>query len=53
MEKARERMVLISFHVPQTYVELIDEFVKLGYFPNRSEAIRTALKEFLEKFKSG
>lgn len=53
MKKARERMVLISFHVPQTYVELIDQFVRFGYFSNRSEVIRTALKEFLEKFKSG
>ncbi len=51
MSKERERMVLISFHVPQSYVEVLDELVKLGLYPSRSEAIRAALRELLNKYK--
>ncbi|ABO07963.1 transcriptional regulator, CopG family [Pyrobaculum calidifontis JCM 11548] len=48
----REKMVLISFHVPQSYVEMLDELVKSGVFPNRSEAVRAALRELLNRYMS-
>jgi len=51
VSKERKRMVLISFHVPQSYVEMLDELVKLGLYPSRSEAIRAALRELLNKYK--
>ena len=51
MSKEREKMVLISFHVPRSYVEVIDELVRLGLYPSRSEAIRVALRELLGKYK--
>jgi antitoxin ParD1/3/4 len=51
VSKEREKMVLISFHVPRSYVEVIDELVRLGLYPSRSEAIRAALRELLSKYK--
>lgn len=47
----RDRMVLISFHVPQTYLEALDELVRLGVYPSRSEAVRAALRELLARYK--
>lgn len=47
----RDRMALISFHVPQTYLEALDELVRLGIYPSRSEAVRAALRELLAKYK--
>ncbi|MEM1519441.1 MAG: ribbon-helix-helix domain-containing protein [Pyrobaculum sp.] len=51
MERLREKMVLISFHVPRSYVENIDELVRLGHYPNRSEAIRAAIRELLDRYR--
>ncbi|WP_167827678.1 ribbon-helix-helix domain-containing protein [Pyrobaculum islandicum] len=51
MAKEREKMILISFHVPQSYVEILDELVKMGFYPSRSEAIRAALRELLNRYK--
>jgi Predicted transcriptional regulators containing the CopG/Arc/MetJ DNA-binding domain len=50
-DRKKMKMVLISFHVPQAYVEALDELVKLGKYPSRSEAIRAALREMLNKYK--
>jgi len=51
VSKEREKMVLISFHVPRSYVEVLDELVRMGVYPSRSEAIRAALRELLGKYK--
>lgn len=51
VDRQKERMVLISFHAPQSYVETLDELVRMGVFPTRSEAIRAALRELLSKYK--
>ncbi|MEZ0318622.1 MAG: ribbon-helix-helix domain-containing protein [Pyrobaculum sp.] len=51
MNDKRDRMALISFHVPQTYLEALDELVRLGIYPSRSEAVRAALRELLAKYK--
>ncbi|MEM3996159.1 MAG: ribbon-helix-helix domain-containing protein [Pyrobaculum sp.] len=51
MSDKRDRMVLISFHVPQTYLEALDELVRLGVCPSRSEAVRAALRELLARYK--
>jgi len=52
VSEKKEKMILISFHVPQSYVEMLDELVKSGVFPNRSEAVRAALRELLSKYMS-
>jgi len=36
-------MQTISINLPKKYIQTIDELVGLGYFSNRSEAIRTAI----------
>jgi len=45
--KAKEKMVLISVHVPKQMLEELDELVKKGVFPSRSEAIRIAIRDLL------
>ncbi|AFA39717.1 putative transcriptional regulators containing the CopG/Arc/MetJ DNA-binding domain [Pyrobaculum oguniense TE7] len=50
MTREKEKMILISFHVPRSYVEILDDLVRMGLYPSRSEAIRSALREFLNKY---
>jgi len=50
-EKQR-RMVLISVHIPKQMLEELDRLVAEGRFPNRSEAIRTAIRDLLLKERS-
>jgi len=45
--KAKEKMILISVHVPKQMLEELDELVKKGVFPSRSEAIRIAIRDLL------
>ncbi|MHA1821896.1 MAG: ribbon-helix-helix domain-containing protein [Promethearchaeota archaeon] len=40
-------MKLISLYVPDMYITLIDELVEAGFFPNRSEAIRVAIRDLI------
>jgi antitoxin ParD1/3/4 len=47
----REKMVLISFHLPPYYVDVLDNLVKKGVYPNRSEAIRDAIRQLLLHFR--
>jgi len=45
--KAKEKMILISVHIPRQMLEELDELVKRGTFPSRSEAIRVAIRDLL------
>jgi len=47
--KSKERMVLISVHLPKQMLEEIDELTSQGVFPSRSEAIRIAIRDLLYK----
>jgi len=47
--KSQDKMTLISVHVPKKMLEELDELVRRGIFPNRSEAIRAALRDLLYK----
>ncbi|MCR8433805.1 MAG: ribbon-helix-helix domain-containing protein [Crenarchaeota archaeon] len=44
-------MRLITLHVPQRFIEALDELVAKGWYPNRSEAIRVAIRDFLKEMK--
>lgn len=44
-------MKLITLHVPQKFIEALDELVARGWYPNRSEAIRVAIRDFLREMK--
>jgi Arc/MetJ-type ribon-helix-helix transcriptional regulator len=50
--KSKERMVLISVHLPKQMLEEIDELTSQGVFPSRSEAIRIAIRDLLYKERS-
>ena len=40
----------ISLHIPFNYERNIQKLIRLGIVSSRSEAIRIALKEFLDKY---
>ena len=40
-------MKLISLHLPEIYIQALDQLVKDKYYPNRAEAIRTAVRDLL------
>ena len=41
-------MKLITLHLPIHYIKALDGLVKDGYYPNRAEAIRTAVRDLLK-----
>ena len=45
--KAKEKMVLISVHLPKQMLDGLDEMVRQGRFPSRSEAIRVAVRDLI------
>jgi len=47
--KGTNTMELISVHIQKQALEEIDELVKQGVFPSRSEAIRYAIRKLLAK----
>ena len=44
-------MVLISVHIPVQMLEELNELVKRGAFPSRSEAIRVAIRDLILREK--
>ncbi len=48
-EQRNSKMRLVSVQVPEKYVDDIDRLVVDGSFPNRSEAIRYAVRELLKR----
>jgi len=45
----RHPMKNISINIPDIYDENIQKLIKMKLIPSRSEAVRTALREFLKK----
>ena len=43
------RMRIISVQIPQGLINAMDQLVKRGVYPNRSEVIREAIRELLKK----
>ncbi len=41
-------MKIITIHIPDHFLKILDSLVEEGLFPNRSEAIRVGIKELLE-----
>ncbi len=41
-------MKLITVHLPNDQVSKLDELVRTGRYPNRSEAIRFAIRDMLK-----
>ena len=42
-------MEMVSIHLPEAYLEGLEELVRLRLYPNISEAVRTAVREFLKR----
>ena len=42
-------MKVVTVHLPEAYVEAIDNLVKKGYYPNRAEAIRMAVRDLIRR----
>ncbi len=45
----KEKMCNITINIPENYDYNIQKLIKMKLLPSRSEAIRTALREFLNK----
>ncbi|AEH23987.1 ribbon-helix-helix domain-containing protein [Pyrococcus yayanosii] len=43
------RMKIISVQLPPSLIHGLDALVKRGLYPNRSEAIRNAIRELLKR----
>ncbi|MCS7126002.1 MAG: ribbon-helix-helix domain-containing protein [Aigarchaeota archaeon] len=41
-------MKVVTVHLPEPYIEAIDELVKKRIYPNRAEAIRMAVRDFIQ-----
>ena len=48
LKKGLRKMKIITINLPEKYLEAIQTLNDLGVYPSRSEAIRTALSEFLD-----
>jgi antitoxin ParD1/3/4 len=40
-------MKLITLHLPEVYIKALDDLVDRKFYPNRAEAIRTAVRDLL------
>ncbi len=47
-KKTKKRMVNITINIPDIYDENIQKLIRVKVVPSRSEAIRTALREFFQ-----
>ena len=41
-------MKMITVHLPEKYLEALEDLIREGYFPNRAEAIRVAVRDLLK-----
>lgn len=46
-------MKFVSLLVPDAYLEKLEDLVRKRYYPNRSEAIRFAIKDLIELHRVG
>lgn len=45
-------MKLITVHLPEVYLAALNDLVRRGHFPNRSEAIRVAIRDMIKEESS-
>lgn len=48
-KKNKTQMTNITINLPNNYEKNIQKLIKMKLIPSRSEAVRTALREFLQK----
>ena len=42
-------MKVVTVHLPEAYLEAIDELVKRRLYPNRAEVIRMAVRDLIRR----
>jgi len=42
-------MKIVTVHLPEAYLEAIDELVKMKVYPNRAEVIRMAVRDLIQR----
>jgi len=42
-----KRMTVVTFHIPEPWLQAIDQIIRRGAFPNRAEFIRAAVREYI------
>ena len=50
-KRKKEPIELVSVHLPRAMLVALDDMVRKGMYPNRSEAIRDALAKLLMNYK--
>ncbi|HDJ89425.1 MAG TPA: ribbon-helix-helix protein, CopG family [Thermoprotei archaeon] len=50
--KTGKRMNLITVHIPEQQLKGLDMLVNARIFPSRSEAIRAAIRDLIDKYSS-
>ncbi len=48
-----KNMILITVHITEQQLRALDKLVQMRIFPSRSEAIRTAIRELIDRYLSG
>ena len=41
-------MKVVTVHLPEPYIEALEELVRRKIYPNRAEAIRMAVRDFIQ-----
>ncbi len=49
LPKGRETMERVTLRIPKQQIEEVEQMVEMGEFPNRSEAIRSAVRTMLNE----
>jgi len=47
MRRFDGKMRVLSLHIPETWIDLLDSLVEAGYYRSRAEAIRIAIRDFI------
>jgi len=42
-------MKIVTVHLPEAYLEAIDELVRMKVYPNRAEVIRMAVRDLIQR----
>jgi len=46
---SKSDLKILTVHLPDAYIEGLNKLVDLKFYPNRSEAIRVAIRDLLRK----
>lgn len=46
---SKSDLKILTVHLPDAYIDGLNRLVELKFYPNRSEAIRVAIRDFLRR----